>query len=422
MEAAADGADGADLEPTENAAPAAAAEGAAPASGTTDATDATDRRAMLQQREAELQQMKVCVFGFGKFTDKKKVKAWLNARGLKCANVKKARGQPLAFVGFVCAEDRAAAAAQLPGMSFKEGGAKLQVTEARPRQFREPQKRQLHYIGEASGDAKRQDIEGEDGHGAAADDTSGVAGGGRCGGNNGEGGGGAAAGAVEPNTIQDQVTPLAGIPYAEQLANKQAAGQVNVVRMIRRIRKKYVQLHNKLSNGGGRGHGRGRGGRGGGRGGGGSVGHRGGDDGVEATSEFDLHWAFCGDGGVPVDPIIHAPAALSDGYRNKCSFTIGRNAAGAADVGFRMGGFNSDVGARVVDPAGCKNVSALDQHCLAVVREYLSCGPERGGTALQVFDIASKVRRAVVCVRARARGVFLLVNMCVCACARACAH
>jgi hypothetical protein len=400
---------GADVKPMETAAPVAA-EGAAAtaavaAAGTDDvATDAAaDRRAMLQQREAELQQLKLCVFGFGKFTDKKQVKAWFDARGLNCANVKKARGQPLAFVGFASAEDRAASAAQLPGLSYKEGSAKLQVTEARPRQFREPQKRQLHYSGEASGDAKRRDTNG-------ADDTPSDAGGHGGGSGNNTGGEGAAAGTAEPKTIQDQVTPLAGIPYAEQLANKQAAGQVNIVRMVRRIRKKYVQLHRKLGNGGGRGRGRGGGGggrggggRGGGGGGRGSVEHRGGDDGIEATSEFDLHWAFSGDGSVPVDPIIHAPAALSEGYRNKCSFTIGQNAAGRADVGFRMGGFNSDVGARVVDPAGCKNVSALDQQCLAVVREYLTCGPERGGTALQAFDVASKARVVCVCARMPAR-------------------
>ena len=95
------------------------------------------------------------------------------------------------------------------------------------------------------------------------------------------------------------MTPLAGLSYAQQLENKQKVGSVNIVRMIRRIRKKYIQLNKKMN--GGR-----------------PVGRGGGDRPMERNSPYDLTWVFHGEKSFPVEPIIHN-AQTNEGYRNKCS-------------------------------------------------------------------------------------------------------
>ena len=275
----------------------------------------------------------------------------------RCLSVQ-ARGQELAFIGFENIEKRAAASEKLSTLKYK--GTKLDVSDARARKIRRPEKRTLHYGSDATagGDPKRRNDSGKSVTASAP---------------------------ARPRTIQDQVTPLASTPYSEQLENKQAAGTTNIVRMIRRIRKKYVQFSKRMN--GGRGRGRGGRGRGGGRSGGA---RRGGDKPMEETSPYDLEWVFHGEKRFPIEPIIHLPESESIGYRNKCSYTIGRNSDGRTEIGFRLGGFNSTSGVTVVDPAGCKNVSEVDFACLKVVRQYLISGADSGGSSLQPFDAITK--------------------------------
>jgi len=308
-----------------------------------------ERKAILEKQEKAVQQLKLCVYGFGKYSNKNQIKKFLNANNVNFVNVKKVRGQELAFVGFDSLDSRSAASEQLKGLRFKKQS--LEVSDAKPRKIKVPQKRSLHYGNRNGEDAKRLNKDGE---------------------------------SAQPKTIHDQVTPLANTPYDEQLKNKHAVGTTNMVRMIRRIRKKYIQLNKKMNGGGQR---RGRQQQ--------KAPPSGADKNrpMEATSPYDLSWVFRGEKAFPVEPIISCK--VNEGYRNKCSYTIGRNDKGETEVGFRMGGFHSASGAIVVDPSDCKNVSNLDRPCLVAVKKYLTCGAESGGTELAPFDAVAHVRLRV---------------------------
>lgn len=70
----------------------------------------------------------------------------------------------------------------------------------------------------------------------------------------------------------------------------------------------------------------------------------------------------------PQAEIVRAPA--TEGYRNKCEFTIGTGADGRPCVGFRLGQYRDGV-TTVADPSGCAHVSAEMKRVVAAVQQVV---------------------------------------------------
>ena len=66
------------------------------ANTTNTATSADEHHAILMANERELQQMKLCIFGFGKYSNKKDVRKFLDRNKVEHVNVKKVRLRALA--------------------------------------------------------------------------------------------------------------------------------------------------------------------------------------------------------------------------------------------------------------------------------------------------------------------------------------
>lgn len=113
---------------------------------------------------------------------------------------------------------------------------------------------------------------------------------------------------ARPTTAEEAVTPLSGVPYPEQLKQKHDS--------VRRI---IEELPARLR----------------------SCGSK--------EMWVTKRGAFC-----PLADTM--PSPVVDGYRNKCEFTIGRDAEGSVCVGFRLGCFRDGLTA-VAAPDGCPNVS-----------------------------------------------------------------
>eukprot|EP00808_Paulinella_micropora_P031447 g38252.t1 len=70
----------------------------------------------------------------------------------------------------------------------------------------------------------------------------------------------------------------------------------------------------------------------------------------------------------PLEEVVTAP--VRTGYRNKSEFSIGKNAKGEREVGFRLGKFGQG-GEKVEFPVDCPNTSAASVSVCRVFREYL---------------------------------------------------
>eukprot|EP00939_MAST-03C_sp_MAST-3C-sp1_P001285 g1285.t1 len=87
---------------------------------------------------------------------------------------------------------------------------------------------------------------------------------------------------------------------------------------------------------------------------------------------FDLGWlknaANSFDGKVcPLDKILASP--LVEGYRNKCTFTIGKGRDGKTCTGFRLGSFHDSI---LLDaPTDCPNIAPVSKLAAAKMTEFL---------------------------------------------------
>lgn len=119
---------------------------------------------------------------------------------------------------------------------------------------------------------------------------------------------GPGAGASEPalTDVRDSVTPWWRVPYAEQLSRKQTAMEAMVKQFAKR---------------------------------------------AASQSEPPLANLV-----VPVEPVRASPC--TQGYRNKCKFTISRAASGEPCIGYRLGNF-AEGNVMVARPTDCSNTPAV---------------------------------------------------------------
>ncbi|CAI9105106.1 OLC1v1003961C1 [Oldenlandia corymbosa var. corymbosa] len=230
------------------------------------------------------------------------LKSFLNDNGVSFKSAKKKKGMVVGFVSFESAEQVQIALKELDGKSL--GNKNLKVADVIPRSFDKNNK-----LPTPKGEGLSQD---EDGEPVGDDLTS----------SNSD---------IKSRSVREAVTPLAHMPYVDQLEHKKAALTQTLKRLTRNARKACpvgIQL----------------------------------PDWVLKSREI---------GGLPcsLEGIIESP--LVNGYRNKCEFSVGYSLEGKPTVGFLLGNFREGVTA-VQEPVDCPNISRIACQYAAVFQEFLS--------------------------------------------------
>ena len=256
---------------------------------------------------------KLCVQGAGKYSNKKDWVKLLKSNGVAFRNVQKQRGNTFAMVSFNSDTEREAGRAQLSTMQYK--GKQLVVADAKAKQVK-----------------KRERTWGTDRNGAQV--------------------------VGKERTIQDAVTPLAKQAYAVQLETKREAMQKSLVRVTEGMHKTIAEWVLRGKGGGGR-----------------RIGKK-----QIAKADITNHapqWLIAkvkrsayAPPVVGSEPVKHipygermvccplvdsvVPSPFTDGYRTKCTFTVGKDSGGELCVGFRLSSFADGITLARAD--GCRNV------------------------------------------------------------------
>jgi tRNA (uracil-5-)-methyltransferase len=149
------------------------------------------------------------------------------------------------------------------------------------------------------------------------------------------GGAAAAAAARARRDVRDAVSPLWALPYAAQLARKRATVTAALTQLTRNVRRACGRAQPPA-------------------------------------------WAARAGPACELEGILRSP--VLHGYRNKCDFSIGPDAAGALCVGFNVGAF-ADGYAAVAAPGACPHVSPAAQAVAAWAQAHL-----RRASALPAWD------------------------------------
>ena len=279
---------------------------------------------------------KLCIRNAGKWSDKKEWVKKLNALAITFRNVIKQRGSTFAMVSFSSDAEREAGRVQLKAASYK--GKPLDVRDAKAKKVK---KRANTWDMKRDAGAKRS-----------------------------RGGGAVAAVDAKPRTIHDAVTPLHNVPYATQLEQKQEAMQSTLVKITEGMRNAIAEwVIRKAANKNAK------------KGGGGGYQRKPGKKALRTAdiSKVAPRWLMERVKRVPyVAPVKGdttpmpkpppysermmccpleggvMPSPFTEFYRTKCTFTVGRDAAGELCVGFRLSSFAE--GITLARAKGCRNV------------------------------------------------------------------
>ncbi|XVF68599.1 hypothetical protein PTKIN_Ptkin11bG0014800 [Pterospermum kingtungense] len=248
------------------------------------------------------------------------LRKFLSDQGIAFKSAKKKKGMVVGFVSFESAEQLESAVEELEGKSF--GNKNLKVANVIPRSFERKVKSAMtaplssHQTTE---DASVKENAGVTitsdgvGDGASNDDGSALD-----------------DSASKAKSARDAVTPLAHMPYCEQLEQKKNSVMQMLKKLTRNARKACP-------------------------------------NGVSLPE-----WVLKSRerGGLPceLEGIMESPVV--DGYRNKCEFSVGYSQQGKPTVGFMLGNFREGVTA-VEEPVDCPNVSKIACKYASVFQEFL---------------------------------------------------
>ncbi|XP_050370033.1 zinc finger CCCH domain-containing protein 24 [Argentina anserina] len=228
-----------------------------------------------------------------------KLKEFLSEQGVQYKSVKKKKGMALGFISFESAEQLETAVKVLDGISI--GNNNIKVADVLPRSFEKKTKSALGLplIGE-----NREESLVE--NGVEEGDV------------------------MKGRSARTVVTPLAHMPYADQLEQKKSS--------VAQILKKLTRSARKAC-----------------------------PNGVPLP-EWILKSREIG--GLPcvLEGILASPVV--NGYRNKCEFSVGQSLQGKITVGFMLGNFREGVTA-VEEPLDCPNVSAISCKYASIFQEFL---------------------------------------------------
>ncbi|KAK8463942.1 hypothetical protein PHAVU_011G078600 [Phaseolus vulgaris] len=233
---------------------------------------------------------------------------FLNEQGIAFKHAKKKKGMMIGFVTFEDEEQLKSSSKDLEGKTI--GNKTVKVADVIPRSFEKKSNPSV---------ASHQELdEGVDVPSSGALDAE----------NNDKL---AVDGSVSKSrSLRDVVTPLAHIPYADQLEQKKTSLMQILKKLTRNARK---ACPNGVSL----------------------------PDWILKSREI---------GGLPckLEGIIASP--IVNGYRNKCEFSVGYSLEGKVTVGFMMGNFREGVTA-VGEPIECPNVSNIACKYATIFQEFL---------------------------------------------------
>ncbi|XVF20221.1 hypothetical protein REPUB_Repub11eG0179200 [Reevesia pubescens] len=248
------------------------------------------------------------------------LRKFLSDQGIPFKSAKKKKGMVVGFVSFESAEQLKSAVEELEGKSF--GNKNLKVANVIPRSFERKVKSAMaaplssqQIVEDASVKENANVSITSNGveDGAPNDDGAALD-----------------ASASKVKSARDAVTPLAHMPYVDQLVHKKNSIMQMLKKLTRNARK-------------------------------------------ACPNGFSLpEWILKSRerGGLPceLEGIIESPVV--NGYRNKCEFSVGYSQQGRPTVGFMIGNFREGVTA-VEEPMNCLNVSKIACKYASILQEFL---------------------------------------------------
>ncbi|KAH9288297.1 hypothetical protein KI387_032414, partial [Taxus chinensis] len=282
-----------------------------------------DPEGLSKVTEGSTESLSKCVVNLPRGWFAGRFKGFLDGLDLPYANAKKKKGASVGFITFSCVEHVTLATEKLNGHTISK--QQLIVADVLPRSWEKQQDKQL--VGGDRGDQhmdncealNSQTIENEEvGVGNSAESQS-LA-------ND--------RSIVKPRSACDAVTPLAHMPYDEQLNYKKNS--------VLQILKKLARNARKA-----------------------------------CPSGLPLpEWLLSGKdrGGLACqfEGILNSPVV--NGYRNKCEFTVGHSADGETVVGFLLGNFREGLTA-VEEPTNCPNVSTTACKYALIFQNFVRSSP-----------------------------------------------
>ncbi|KAL5831168.1 hypothetical protein ACOSQ4_016522 [Xanthoceras sorbifolium] len=248
------------------------------------------------------------------------LKNFLSDQGVLVKSAKKKKGMTVGFVSFEGAEQLKSAMEELDGKLV--GNKNLKVADVVPRSFEKKIKSAMalpHNSGQTTEPALDGEIAGVSTSSNGIEDD------------NPNDDSSAPDGSVsKARSARDVVTPLAHMPYSNQLEHKKSSIMQMLKKLTRNARK---ACPNGVSL----------------------------PEWVVKSREI---------GGLPckLEGILDSP--LVNGYRNKCEFSVGCSLQGKPTVGFMLGNFREGVTA-VEEPTDCPNVSRISCKYASVFQEFL---------------------------------------------------
>lgn len=230
------------------------------------------------------------------------LRTFLSEQGIDYKSAKKKKGMMVGFVNFESAEQVKRAMEELDGTSV--GNKNLKVADVVPRSFEKNFTQQINEILASSNGC-------EDGDAIDDDLKQGCSN-------------------SKARSARDVVTPLAYMPYADQLEHKKS----NLVQILKKLTRN---------------------------------GRKACPNGV-SLPEWILKSREIGGLPCKLEGILESP--IVNGYRNKCEFSVGNSIQGKPTVGFMLGNFREGVTA-VEEPTECPNVSRVACKYAAIFHEFL---------------------------------------------------
>ncbi|KAA8544035.1 hypothetical protein F0562_021788 [Nyssa sinensis] len=246
------------------------------------------------------------------------LRSFLAEQGILYKSAKKKKGMIIGFLNFESAEQVKRAMEELDGKSV--GNKNLKVADVVPRSFEKktlamppPQSTQQTVKPASASDSvvsmSSNGIEdGDTMNDSLMPDGS----------------------VLKARSARDVVTPLAHMPYADQLEHKKNSLMQSLKRLTRNARKACPT-------------------------------------GV-SLPEWILKSREIGGLPCKLEGVIESP--IVNGYRNKCEFSVGYSVQGKPTVGFMLGNFREGVTA-VEEPVDCPNVSRIACKYAAIFQEFL---------------------------------------------------
>ncbi|CAK7327415.1 unnamed protein product [Dovyalis caffra] len=241
-------------------------------------------------------------------------------QGILFKSAKKKKGMSVGFVSFEDTEQLKTAIEELEGRSI--GNKNIKVADVIPRSFEQKIKSAMAVPQEAP-QTMEPALDGENAGISRSSDSIGY--GDENNDNSTQDGSNSRA-----KCARDVVTPLAHMPYDDQLEHKKKSIMQMLKKLTRNARKACPS-------------------------------------GV-SLPEWILKSREIGGLPCELEGIIESP--LRNGYRNKCEFSVGYSLQGKPTVGFMLGNFREGVTA-VEEPLGCPNVSSIACKYASIFQEFL---------------------------------------------------